>query len=414
LEENDLKIDMANANAMAVNELIGPFNDALNRKRPDFKNLNGLLLRMKALDGDKAFEMENAIDKHNRIVSRNVVNSFEMALQQNNDITARAELTYCLDNQGFLSISLTQYGRMAAAFQARSSAAEEQAFIITSLKNAETQIALGQIGAASEALHVAQTRLDLIRDAIIRVEADKLSGRLRSLRERVAFKEDSLVKRNLAILENQGIEPAGMYLDSVVSPRVADRNKVARVSEAIMHAVEARRAGEASPVSAEIAALTSNTNDTASPLTALRAQAHALARERAANRRKAAADSGLLTQADRVRLERMHLAQEGVRKREQEAAARENKVAQTNPEEVRSGRLAVAREGMQNRSQDALTLKRTRARKNLVEIYTLLEQNRSAEASRRFNKEQKELQEFLPSADYDTLAARVTGRIDKQ
>jgi hypothetical protein len=50
LEENDIQLQGANQNARAVNELIAPFNDGLNRKRPDFRRLRELWERMKAVN----------------------------------------------------------------------------------------------------------------------------------------------------------------------------------------------------------------------------------------------------------------------------------------------------------------------------------------------------------------------------
>jgi hypothetical protein len=408
LEENDIKLQGANQNARAVNELIGPFNDALNQKRPDFKRLQKFWVRMQPVSEDKASEMEVAIYNRKQIISRNVIDVFERALEDNNSSLARSELVYCADNQGLLTISLTQYSQMAAKLAARTSVSDEQAFIAASLKKAEELLKVNRIGQASELLHVAQSRLVPVKESMIRQEWDKLDARAHTLLERVGNKEDSLVKRDLAILSSAGIQAAGDFLDSVVSPQVADRNKVAYVNDEIMTVVMAKRSRESSPLSAEIKALTSASDDTASALDDVAAMARVRSRARADSSRMASRELGRITQPEEIRRERMQLASEGMRQREEKA--QKNREALPRTDELRQDRMKLTQEGVQKRRDDALRLKQERANQSLVEIYTLLEQKKSADALRRFKQDRVLLKEQLQPADYDTLAQRLTPR----
>ena len=406
LEENDIGADQFNKMGKTVNDIVGAFNGALNVARPTFKYLNELQHRMQAVHKEKGQELADAIYNRSQIVSKAVVNSFEQSLINNDSKTARADLVYCEDNQGMLTISLTQYSTMAARLQTRISVGDEILFVTREFVNAEAALARNQLQAAWQSVHVAQTRLAPLYSRMIRQEWDKLSARGELLFRKVELKEDSIIALNLAILKKQGIQAASEFLDNTTARKVAQREKIALVSNAIMAQVVAQRETEVTPISKEIAALTATESTSAlSPLDDLKAQA----KRRATSR--LALNKGATTQSEEIRQQQLALLQDGIRNRREQSAKQPPPL--THVEQRRRQGSGLAQQGIAERQTESMRLAKERSRRVLVEIYASLESKKIADAYNLFVQDREMLKLGLPVGDYDTLTTRVTLEYEK-
>jgi hypothetical protein len=229
------------------------------------------------------------------------------------------------------------------------------------------------LGEARRESGIVEARLSGIKDAVNRREWDKLYFGGRRLMKAIERIEDSLATRGLKLLKEKGVAVATEYSDSVLKKYDLSPEKIAKVNFAILEAAVAKSKKGASSTTGEIVASVNVSKDTASVMDDILAAAKRKA--------LASADSGgpsteRLTFTEKIRLRNMRLAAEGRRQREEQL-------------------------GKANRDK---------ANRELVGIYTLIEQRKPKEAADHFKEQHALLKEFLPVDAFEKLDSAITAR----
>jgi hypothetical protein len=374
LEEKGLLQEKDQKRRMAINDLIGPFNAELSKTRPDFAKLDGACAGMKELDPSKERELRFSERDRSKGVSKDIVAAIERYLEKRNFDAAREDLAYCKNNQQFLSVSLTEYSRLAAKVQASVSAADEKAFIIAILSKAEAACLRHELGAARAMTRTVDARLDAVRGTLNQREWDKLYFSNKNMTKELLRKEDSLVAQNMLLLKTQGVGVATVFSDSVLKKWDVASEKISMVNYAILEEAVAQKRQEGSAANKTVAASADNQQEQASLMDDILAAAKIKAKAKE-DSLKAEEQNAHLTHAERVRLDNMRLAQQGKDLREQKRV-KENK---------------------------------EKAQHLLVDFYTLLDQGKRKNAENLFKDKRGFFKEYLAEDSYLKLESTISG-----
>jgi hypothetical protein len=234
LEERDLQLQKQQQGQITVNNLIARYNAEVGKARPDFATLKKLHTHIGALDPAKGNEIADSYNSRYRSISREVIYSIEKCVLAGNDSKAREELGYCLRNKNYLSISNTQYYQVESRVDGLSNAYSEKPLIEKETDSAETAIRLNRFGDARTLLFSAEYRLKNVIQYFPQTTRTPLSTRITKVNRRLAQKEDSLVNVNLSILNKNGIKAADEYLQKTLKACGVSREKTAYVDSVIL------------------------------------------------------------------------------------------------------------------------------------------------------------------------------------
>lgn len=234
LEEKDLVLQQLNKGQISVNQLISRYNLEVGRVRPDFASLKRLHMQISHLDATKANEMASSYNKRHRAISRELLFSLEKAIMSGDLKKAREELGYCLRNKTYLGISDSKYSQLEKQVEGLTLADEKKPFIEKDLADARNALKLNQLNIAREKVASANHFFSGIKPYLSQDESSGLSSSISLTTRMLTSKEDSLVQVNLSILKNKGVQAANDYLKNTLRPSGVSRDKAAYVDNAIL------------------------------------------------------------------------------------------------------------------------------------------------------------------------------------
>ncbi|NLP04032.1 MAG: hypothetical protein GX089_16175 [Fibrobacter sp.] len=358
LEERDLVLQQMQKGQQDVNQLIVRFNAEVGKSRPDFATLKRIHTLMSRLDVSKANEVASSFNKRYRAISKEVLYSIEKNLANRNLEKAQEELGYCLRNRSYLAISESQYSSIETRVVGLTFAAAEKPFIKAEVDSAFKCISANRISEARNLISSAKIRFSNIKANLSASEASQFSGLIDRVSGRMGTREDSLVRVNLNILRSKGVKDADKYMRTVLKPCGVSRDKVALVDEAILSI----SSPDNTKMSEEIGQLASHESSQGVAFDDMLNTAKKKAQEKL--------DSIAAVEQARMR-------------REQIKKARQDSI-------LLEKRLALQRD-------------ENRAFQISVEIYDLLDKNKTRAAKSRFNKEKAFLAKFLTKDAYEIL-----------
>lgn len=358
LEERDLVLQQMQKGQQDVNQLIVRFNAEVGKSRPDFATLKRIHTLMSRLDVSKANEVASSFNKRYRAISKEVLYSIEKNLANRNLEKAQEELGYCLRNRSYLAISESQYSSIETRVVGLTFAKAEKPFIKAEVDSAFKCISANRISEARNLISSAKIRFSNIKANLSASEASQFSGLIDRVSGRMGTREDSLVRVNLNILRSKGVKDADKYMRTVLKPCGVSRDKVALVDEAILSI----SSPDNTKMSEEIGQLASHESSQGVAFDDMLNTAKKKAQEKL--------DSIAAVEQARMR-------------REQIKKARQDSI-------LLEKRLALQRD-------------ENRAFQISVEIYDLLDKNKTRAAKSRFNKEKAFLAKFLTKDAYEIL-----------
>lgn len=234
LEERDLQLQKQQQGQITVNNLIARYNAEVGKPRPDFATLKKIHTQIAAIDPAKGNEIADSYNSRYRSISREVIYSIEKCVLAGNDSKAREELGYCLRNKNYLSISNTQYYQIESRVDGLSNAYNEKPLIEKETDSADKAIRLNRFGDARTLLFSAEYRLKNVIQYFPQTTSAPLSSSILRANRRLAQKEDSLVSVNLSILNKNGIKAADEYLQKTLKTYGVSREKTAYVDSVIL------------------------------------------------------------------------------------------------------------------------------------------------------------------------------------
>ncbi len=326
LEESGMLLEKNQRRQKQVNDLVGPFNTEIGKRRPDFSRLADLYHQALSVDRAKAFEFGTALDDRKKTICREAVVSLEKALTQGDFDLAWQELVYLKNNREQLGISPTQYSLYAAKVQAKVNLGNERELITSNMNTAEILIRQNDFSDARNALGVLEDRVSGIQDLVTKSEWDRYYFRNKRLRESLERKEDSLVRVNTVILRDQGVVAANDYLEGVLKKLGVLPEKIGNMELAILEKAMAYRKLQDTAVVKQLASISAPaTDDSSSLFSDLVGAAKKKAQEKADSAKLAQEGNARLTSTEQVRLANMRVSQELKKKREDEML-KENQV----------------------------------------------------------------------------------------
>ena len=374
LEEKGLLLEKAQWRQKCISEIIPQYNGALGAARPDFRGLWNFHGQMASIDPAAAADVEISIKKRASALAGEVPASMEAELAKGNIDQARDELLYCRVNGDYLGLSPSRYAALAAKFDARATLEDERTFVAMALERFKTALTRNKIGSAAQEKTLLREKIGSLRSSVISFEWSRLNKEYELLASKLAAKEDSLVAAATTALRRRGPSAAAVILDTMKSRGVA-RERIAKVDRLILETVIVQRQRDLA--------------DTAPSL--------AMAPDTAAN--------------ESVLNDLLESARKRAREKNDSLAAVESERSRyTQVDEVRKDRLRIAYDLRKMREEEKVSVDKERALQELVEIYTSIEVHKPQDAVRRFSESKAFLQSTIPPEDFAKVASVVEKR----
>lgn len=408
LEDQALRELRAKERQIVVNHLVASYNAEVGKPRPDFAQLAADLKQLETVDPLKANEMEASMADRRRNIGREVLAKIERSLDAGDADVARRELDYCDVNQKYLSIPLTKYGQLTAKARVKMNTQQERTAVAEYLKRGERLLASDSLGGAADAAAEARSRCASIRQDLSPQEYDRTAARWQRVLAEVDKREDRLVAQNLDLLNTRGIDAALAFLNTDLARYRISREKIATVNNAVIAALLAQRrlAEKDSAANREVAALVNSEGTPGLNVESLTAAAKKRAQVRADSIRTA--ESKKLTWRERRALKRKQREEEEARAKTPPRPHRTFTLASASEPEPESPAVTspppVVTPATEPIRDPQLELQ---AKDRLINIYLLLEQNKTGQARGEFLSNQAFLQANLIPEAFDALRGAV-------
>lgn len=326
LEESGMLLEKNRKRQKQINDFVGRFNDELGKPRPDFSVLSSLYNQAMSIDRAKAYDFGVSLDNRKTNITREAAASFDKALSAGDFDNAWRELVYLKNNKDYLGISINQYSQLAAKIQAKITLGNEREFIARDADIVELLTNNHCFMEARNELEVVEDRVASIKSMARKVEWDKFYFRNKRLREALERKEDSLVRVDLVMLNDQGVIAASDFLEQRLKKCGVRPEKTAKIEFAILEKAMGGRKLQDTSVGKELtSASTVAAADTSSLVSDLMSAAKKKAQAKADSAKAAQASGVRLTSAEELRLANMRVSQEQRKKRDEEMF-KENKI----------------------------------------------------------------------------------------
>ena len=377
LEEEGLLMEKEKYRRKSANDLVPLFNAELGKQRPDFKDLWSIQKQMAGIDANMAIDVENSIRKRAFALAKEVPWFFETKLDDGKIDSARAELAYCKVNIDYLGLSPTRYAALEAKLNAKLNADDEREQVVKGLERFKSALKANNLNSARIENQFLGDKIKVLRKNIIPHEWVRIDKDYELLASKYEHRTDSLCDVAIALLHNKGPSVASAFLDTMRTIGLPIE-KVNRIDRMILETVvaEKQRSLASAPAIAGAPSLEG--------------------------------DTGHGEKSDQMLDDLMATARKRAReKKDSLATVRKDLGRTTQIEEVRKDRLRVAFELQRMRDQDARKTDSSTALQELVEIYTSIEKHQPKEALRQFNASKEQLRKNLPADDFNKVADAV-------
>ncbi len=369
LEEEGIYQEKLVDRQRSVNDLVTKYNRELGKDRPDFSALKAIVEKTSEYDSNTFDEMARGYRDRRNAIAGEVLHAIEAAIDDEMYDVARAELAYCRENRSFLGIRLTQYAKLEGRLQARVSTDGELAFIDQTADQIDSLLPGLELGKAGQKLDLINRRLSVIETRVPKRHWDLRYFRSKRQAQALASKEDSLINQTRKILQTDGVYAAGQHLE-ILKKYGVSHDKIAQINQQITSVALAQRDETPGKLGAELALLTSDDDGGTEDL---------LGDLRSAAKQKAGGSPFPVRTGERV----------------------------SRMEQVRRRNLEVSKELALEREERRRRENRERAQREVMLVYTLLEQGEIAEAFEQFEFVMKNLKDYLSAEDVESLGKSV-------
>ncbi|MFP4680174.1 MAG: hypothetical protein ACLFQB_06840, partial [Chitinispirillaceae bacterium] len=372
LELEELRQIEAEKNQLTSNKLVLEYNAEVGKKRPDFAALRGIFMRMSEVDVNQANKLADSYNQRYKNISREAMYSLQKALMKGDVNLAQKELNYVEKNKFYLVISPRRLEKLKTKYDKLRSTLDEVPQIEKCLSKGYKAAKEFKLKKGRSNLSMAKSKLDRLKKNMPQKKWVSLSSRTDKHLQFLNNREDSLVKVNMRILQEKGSEAAGKYFQNVLQKMGLSQDRSSYIDQAIL---------ESKPMDTEsndkfVKDLQPDQDDNKSEV---------LSELRIAARKKAQKKTDSIRAIEEAKqAKRMNAAQKDSIKR---AKARQNKL-QLRKNQDRAAQLSV-------------------------DIYDLLEKNRSKDAKVLFAKEKSFLSKYLLKDDFMMLELSLKHSPDK-
>jgi len=240
-EKEEMRRIAADKKIITANQIVKQYNAEVGKMRPDFALLKELFRRMSEVDTRQANNMADSYNKRYRQISREAMLALEKALVANDYDQARRELEYCEKNKFYLMISSSQLETQRGRLDGLKNAGSDIPKIKALLNDGEAACKALNLSESRTNATMARDKLDEVRTYLPPKESAELAARADKLLKFLDNIEDSLVRRAVAILENQGPETATSYLKNELQEKLnISHNRASFIDQAIINSTPER------------------------------------------------------------------------------------------------------------------------------------------------------------------------------
>ncbi len=371
LEEEEVLLKQMYQRQKAVNMLVLKFNSETGKSRPNFANLVAIQHRMAELDPGKGNELANLITERDRNISREVSWSIERAFIDGDFEKAEKEFSYITKNKRHLFIS----GKKYASFQKNIRDKKNAEYM---LKNMDSYVAKiknvvneNQLLEAKRHIQIFRREFEGAKNYLPSHKVTSFSSQAMNLKNIVIAKEDSLVAFNLKILKFQGSDDAIDYMDQVLRKCGVSNSKITLVDQAIMADKSGPVRDDNSAVNNDLLALTSHSESSAFGF----------------------GDINARLQEKKDSIKAYEEEQKLLAKKEYE---------RTHKVEIKAKKKA----------EKKLAKLKVKAKKYVLDVYDLLEQNKILEAREIFMQNSVSIRKYGGGDTFDMLEMTIEGAYD--
>jgi hypothetical protein len=371
LEERDLVLRKLEKDQKVKNAIIDVFNTELGKKRPDFVILKKTDEDMAAMDHYKAEEMQWSTEQRSVNISREIVYTLEKALVIGDLEKTQREFDYCKKNLPLLKITQEKFNRFEARITSLSEAIKLKPLIDEKFTIVHDCLPKNSLGEAGKTLREIEGMLSRIEHDLPQRDREEYSANVKKIQSMINGKEDSLVAITYAILTHHDENSALDHLEHVLKPCGVSELKVGQVHTSIMNVVTLKNKSDESGKLFKEKAFSHDDDQNGIDFSLVREAAKKKAQERADSVRAAEEKTARLLWTEKARSDSMRQALERVA----DLALREN---------------------------------RDKAQGITVQIYTFLENGKSAEALKLFTANEKALAQFLLKDAFSLLKSTIS------
>ncbi|MDG5814458.1 hypothetical protein QA601_05175 [Chitinispirillales bacterium ANBcel5] len=365
LEEEEIREIQQEKNTLTANELLIQFDTALRKRRPDFATLRNLCMRMGEVDTRHANRMTTAYNQRYRNISREAIHSAELALDQGNLELAREEIEYLENNRFFLVINDSQLQSMRNRYNRITKEQDAIDDLDSEIREAHNSVSEFRLSNARMEIQRLRGRLDSHRENLNRSKWQQYSSRIDELQATLDNREDSLVNVTMALIENDKIDEARRYFTQISEEMGLSRDRSAFIDHTIL---------------------------------SLQSPDHRASQPNITE--------GLHTPTEGVFEDmRSGVMQSAQKRADSIRAIEEQKMAALRREQAKQDSI---RRAIERKAEMELRANQEKANQISIDIYSLLDRNRTRRARRRFNREQDFLQQYLRNEVFAILAQSVS------
>ena len=233
-EEEEILLKKMYKNQKAINVLCEKFNVEVGKKRPSFSNLIAIHSSMLDLDPRKADELAWLIEDRDRNLSREVSFALERFLLFEAYDKAKKEYDYILKNRKYLFVSDEKFERFENRMRKKNEADNIMANIDKYYGDIVSEIKRTNIAGARWNIECFLDRINKVHTMLPYKEYSEYKQNINRLMERVAQKEDSLVYKNMMLLHANKVEEAIDYMENVLRKHGVSNGKIATVNNSIL------------------------------------------------------------------------------------------------------------------------------------------------------------------------------------
>lgn len=413
LEEYEVRRLTLQKKQKMINHLVDLFNAEVGRRRPDFSTLEAYRMQMHSVDPGKADELAWYMQDRANNIGREVVSIIQNSLNNGNLDNARRELDYCNTNNRYLHIPIPTFGKLSGRLRALVDLDKERAAITLSLKSAKTFLARDSLGRAWSEGTDAKSRLMAIGSSLPRNEWDSYANATKKILAEVERREDALVDKNLLALREKGIDAAIDYHE-ILKKHGVSRHKTVMVNNAIIESILNSRAVEDTTMSEELTELMEAEGEQSLDMDQMALAAKKLAKHKAdsieaAQQKKPSFFARLFgrgkknQQDTRVAERREYGTKAEATQFSSGPSGRssrsETPSSEPGYESTPRGLPVTAKPSQPNTSQQIT--------EQMIQIYTLIEQQEFGEARSRFYQHQEQFRTHLIPEAYAALQASI-------
>ena len=261
-EEEEVLLKKMYKNQKAINILCDKFNVEVGKRRPSFSNLIAIHSSMLDLNPHKADELAWLIEDRDRNISREVSFALERFLLFGAYDKAKKEYDYVKKNRKYLFISDGKFESFENRMRKKNEADNIMANIDKYYGDIISEIKRTNIASARWNIECFQDRINKVHTMLPYKEYSKFKKKINRLTEIIAQKEDSLVYQNMMLLHAKKIDEAIDYMENVLRKRGVSNDKIAMVNRTILELPGSKRVSAADKsVDKELMALASLPTD---------------------------------------------------------------------------------------------------------------------------------------------------------